>query len=436
MSEPISRFFERLGFPLKNARWSWGAASQSGILLRAWDDETNAARSKVRLLRGPGRRAGRPGDTERVSHLHSLWLGECPGFVVFAKASDITAIPRGIGSFDSEYIYPIRALVSEPDGSIWGELGSPIPVGQSFAHVAPPLSTNGFPLELPNARPVEAGKEAWDEAEVAATVADYFHMLRLELIGQAYNKSEHRRRLQSRLRGRTEASIEMKHRNISAILLELGVMPIRGYKPLYNYQQMLAEEVGLTLKRDRTLDRIAIEAVEQHAEQPILHSLADFVTSAPRIERRIREELLPWDKKTPVRRDYLQREARNSALGAAGELLALEYEVHRLHAVGRTDLADRIEHCSRSRGDGLGFDILSYEETGKERFIEVKTTAFSEFTPFFVSDSERRFSTEQGDLFHLYRIYELRQKPRMYSLVGSIDQTCDLHPTTYRAFPI
>ena len=37
--------------------------------------------------------------------------------------------------------------------------------------------------------------EYWTDAEVAATVADYMRMLMLELSGQHYNKTAHRRAL-------------------------------------------------------------------------------------------------------------------------------------------------------------------------------------------------------------------------------------------------
>ncbi|BAS06695.1 hypothetical protein AHiyo4_01170 [Arthrobacter sp. Hiyo4] len=43
---------------------------------------------------------------------------------------------------------------------------------------------------------------------------------------------------------------------------------------------------------------------------------------------------------------------------------------------------------SKTRGDGLGYDILSFEESGKERLLEVKTTKSRAETPFFVSRNE------------------------------------------------
>jgi hypothetical protein len=86
--------------------------------------------------------------------------------------------------------------------------------------------------------------------------------------------------------------------------------------------------------------------------------------------------------------DYIEREARNSSLGLAGEKLIVAYEQWRLSVAGKEHLAGKVEHVSVTKGDGYGFDILSFEQSGKERFIEVKTTSFAKETPFFVTRNE------------------------------------------------
>ena len=45
------------------------------------------------------------------------------------------------------------------------------------------------------------------------------------------------------LQGRSDPSIERKHQNISAVLLEMGLPFIDGYKPLRNYQRPLLPAV-------------------------------------------------------------------------------------------------------------------------------------------------------------------------------------------------
>jgi hypothetical protein len=73
----------------------------------------------------------------------------------------------------------------------------------------------------------------WSQSEVEAAVEDYFNMLRFELSGLKYNKSEHRRALIELLNNRSGGSVELKHQNISAVLIEMGIPYIDGYKPRF-----------------------------------------------------------------------------------------------------------------------------------------------------------------------------------------------------------
>ena len=70
---------------------------------------------------------------------------------------------------------------------------------------------------------------------------------------------------------------------------------------------------------------------------------------------------------------------------------------------------------------------------GRERFIEVKTTAYVAETPFFITPNEVNFSSEQSDHFHLYRLFAFREKPQMFTLAGSVAANCLLDPVSYRA---
>ena len=74
--------------------------------------------------------------------------------------------------------------------------------------------------------------------------------------------------------------------------------------------------------------------------------------------------------------DYLAIEAANRSLGPAGEEFVLRFEVARLVRAGQERLAVMVELVSETRGDGLGYDVLSFEISGRERLIEVKTTSY------------------------------------------------------------
>jgi len=274
----------------------------------------------------------------------------------------------------------------------------------------------------------------WSREEVEAIVADYLTMLTLELAGQSYNKTKHRKLLQAKLNGRSDASIEFKHGNISAAMIDLGFPYIRGYQPRSNYQTLLGvvaeEQVGAAT----SLDHAVLAAVQQPAITPIQTDFKRVKTTAPSRHdpRALHEPQHPWLFKA-VKRDYLEREAQNRSLGLAGEAFVVLFEHWRLNEIGQSRLADKVEHVAMSKGDGLGYDVLSFESDGKERLIEVKTTTFGRDTPFFVSRGELALSHGAKDQFHLYRLFEFRKAPRLFDLPGALDQHCVLDPVSYRA---
>lgn len=260
-------------------------------------------------------------------------------------------------------------------------------------------------------------------------------MLELDLVGQKYSKTEHRNRLLPLLNNRTPAAVELKHQNISAILNELGWHFIPGYKPARNYQRLLFQVVADRIRQAPQLDRLAIAAAELPAVLPSNPNYSLALVEAPRLRSLKEPKALPnLDQYfAAYKRDYVAREARNRSLGKAGEEYVVQFERWRLTAGGFGKFADKVERVSETRGDGLGFDVLSSESSGRERFIEVKTTAFARETPFFLTHTELNRSRVNSDQFLLYRVFEFRQEPKMFALHGSVDRHCILDPVDYRA---
>ncbi|NWG38780.1 MAG: DUF3883 domain-containing protein [Hydrogenophilaceae bacterium] len=272
----------------------------------------------------------------------------------------------------------------------------------------------------------------WTQSEVEATVADYLRMLVLELSGQSFNKSAHRRALQSKLNDRTEAAIELKHQNISSILRDLGFPWIPGYKPRGHAQTLLRDVVEAQLTQNNLVDDAALSAVIAPAAAPLIDDLGKVLVEAPKPATDANEpNPYTYYSSIPHKRDYLEREARNISLGRAGEEFVLNFEHVRLHQLGLKKLADKIEHTSVNKGDGMGYDILSFEADGRERFIEVKTTSFGKDTPFFISRGEMQFAKDHVEHFHLYRLFEFRKSPKLFDLQGEIERHCFVNPISY-----
>lgn len=275
---------------------------------------------------------------------------------------------------------------------------------------------------------------SWSREEVEATVADYLRMLRLELAGQPYNKAAHNRALLQQLDRRTRGAVELKHQNISAILLDQGFAYIPGYKPMGNYQQLLSDVVLGQIAQDASLDELVLQAVERSAVIPDIDSLRGVLVDPPRVVRRVAQSRATgFPVRRAAKRDYLQIESRNRSIGLAGEQFIAEFEVRRLHAAGRRALADRVEHVAGTRGDGLGYDVLSFDVTGEERFVEVKTTDFGATTPFYVSRNEVAFSEEQSKQFVLARVHEFRSAPKFFELKGAIRKNVVLDAVSFVA---
>lgn len=275
----------------------------------------------------------------------------------------------------------------------------------------------------------------WSINEVDLTVADYMAMLSDELRGLVYNKSAHRTALLPLLENRTPGSVERKHQNISAVLIEFGLPYISGYKPLGNYQALLAERVAAFLEGAVDFIGMVAESVDRPATPVPISDLLQRVVDAPgpadwAYSKAADEGRRP---RTPVRINFLEREARNASLGRAGEIFVVEFEKARLTSLGREQLADRIEHTSVIEGDGSGFDIRSFEKDGSDRLIEVKTTAGGPQTPFFVSRNELEVSRERFREYHLYRVFAFRKDPRLFKVAGALDETFRLDPSQFRA---
>lgn len=120
-------------------------------------------------------------------------------------------------------------------------------------------------------------------------------------------------------------------------------------------------------------------------------------------------------------------------LGDFGEDWVMEFEQKRLRNQG---INHSVEHSSKVRGDGLGFDILSVEDDGiTERYIEVKATEKEWTQPFYFSDNEMEFSDLHSDHYYLYRVYNLSDRHGdLIILKGSL-KNLDSVPKVFQVTP-
>jgi hypothetical protein len=159
-------------------------------------------------------------------------------------------------------------------------------------------------------------------------------MLTQESKGQPYNKSEHNEHLRGKLSARSKSSIELKHQNISAVLDQVGLPYVRGYKPRFNYQELLRETVLRYVERYRQDLAVVVDNFEaQTAPGDLKYRgvLIDPPNGEPSPAKRSKARL-------PRKLDYAARDEHNRKLGSSGESWTVGYEQARLHDEGRPDL--------------------------------------------------------------------------------------------------
>ncbi len=273
---------------------------------------------------------------------------------------------------------------------------------------------------------------SWTELEVELIVRNYFQMLSAELLGQNYSKAEHRRFLLPLLNNRSEGSIEFKHQNISAVLINLGQLYIRGYLPRFNYQKILEDKVVEYLGTDDSIENKFKAYVEKEISPKALNRFENLIVEAPSLSNF--SEPTPAYKKAPVKINYLEKEQRNISLGLAGEDFIFSYEKWNLSQMGKGKLAMQVRWISQEEGDGCGFDILSKNMDGSDKYIEVKTTTLGKETPFFFSRNELLFSEEKSLDYHLYRLYNFEKSPRLFFKNGGLNLICQSVPIPYKGY--
>lgn len=275
-------------------------------------------------------------------------------------------------------------------------------------------------------------RETWGTSEVSACMFAYFAMLRHELVGEPYVKAAYNEQVRQAT-GRSKGSVEFKFANISAVLDDMGLRWIDGYKPRGHSQVgAIRDAINTYLGGQQGLaDRL--EKVPTAVPQA--PSIAASVFTAP---PPVSPPAQPGNTAGPHnahKRDRALSDARNRALGEKGEEWLVEVERQRLKDEGRPDLALKVLHTSKDEGDGAGYDIASWNADGSPRLIEVKTTNGPAETPFYVTANEVRVSVEMAPHYWLYRVYSFSSKePRIYTLQGALDgKSLKLEPTVYRA---
>jgi hypothetical protein len=133
--------------------------------------------------------------------------------------------------------------------------------------------------------------------------------------------------------------------------------------------------------------------------------------------------------------DYDSQQKRNKQIGDRGEAIVLAMEKQRLIKARRADLVKKINHVAE-HDDSAGFDILSFENDGSDRPIEVKATSGKSLERgFFISANEVTKASTMSN-YHIYFVFSaLSSSPRVLQLKNPLSNETifELTPTTFLA---
>ena len=119
--------------------------------------------------------------------------------------------------------------------------------------------------------------------------------------------------------------------------------------------------------------------------------------------------------------DYEQEARKLKKLGDRGEKVVMDLEIKTLQDAGRKDLAKKVERVSL-KSDSFGYDILSFDIDGTEKYIEVKATrAKTGSAIFFITANELREAKESKNYF-IYMVYNIASdSPKVWVLKNALN---------------
>lgn len=111
--------------------------------------------------------------------------------------------------------------------------------------------------------------------------------------------------------------------------------------------------------------------------------------------------------------DYDAQRKRLKRIGDRGEAIVFALEVARLKTAGKKGLSARVKHVSQET-DRAGYDILSFDDDGTPRQIEVKATSFPDLSHGFYLSANELEASQQLPNYHLYLVFSAMSKsPRI-----------------------
>lgn len=150
----------------------------------------------------------------------------------------------------------------------------------------------------------------------------------------------------------------------------------------------------------------------------------------------ISSKSLPPEKSynSPRKIDWDTLNEKRKITGLKGEEIVFMLEKDYFKSINREDLANKVRHISIEKGDGAGYDILSFTIDGNEKYIEVKSTSQLSSSSFYLSKNELNFLKNHIQDAFVYRLLNIKDDEEPLLKVYSADEILNSNsiiPTQY-----
>ncbi len=184
---------------------------------------------------------------------------------------------------------------------------------------------------------------------------------------------------------------------------------------IYEFSKFLYESFGRPSKKEEAPNELK-EYLENRKDYPKIKEVnAEFVNlkiNPENIELE-RKETKSFGKVV----DFEKENKINKLLGNRGEEIVFNLEKNYLKNIGKNELANKIKWVSKE-DDSLGYDILSFEDDGTEKYIEVKSTSQSEnCNANFLISSNQHSKAKRIKNYYFYIVFNAKGKePRVWKI--------------------
>ena len=215
-----------------------------------------------------------------------------------------------------------------------------------------------------------------------------------------------------------------KQPDANTVMRDVWIFPIRALQG--TREQNTQEVFNIDITTSEIIHAVMDEEGIDRGEVILVETSRPEGTNKPITKRQTVQ-----GKKT----DFIKKAKRDTAIGLRGEELVVLYEKDYLNNLGLIDLANQVKWVAKE-ADGYGYDVLSYDEWGNEKYIEVKTTTIdNDKQPFNISANEVTTSDIHKKQYWIYRVYNIEdEQPKFYRTNGSVSEQFELIPSSYKAY--